>query len=57
MFVTSLDNIYTVLVISKVVKIGAMKPIFLDSGSPRWEGGFMHAAKLIEDIFLWFVPN
>ena len=37
--VPSLDNIHTVLLISKVVKIGATKPIFLDSGSPRREGG------------------
>ena len=37
--VTSLDKIYTVLLISEVVKFGAMKPIFLDSGSPRGEGG------------------
>ena len=37
--VLSLDNIFMVLQISKVVKIGAMKPIFLDSGSPRRERG------------------
>ena len=44
MVVQSLDNIFTVLLISEVVlvKIGAMKPIFLDSGSPRGEGGFLH---------------
>ena len=28
-----------VLLISEVAKIGAMKPIFLDSGSPGVEGG------------------
>ena len=28
-----------VLLISERAKIGAMKPIFLDSGSPRGEGG------------------
>ena len=28
-----------VLLISELAKIGAMKPIFLDSGSPRGEGG------------------
>ena len=39
MVVPSLENIFTVLLISKVVKIGAIKPIFLDSGSPREEGG------------------
>ena len=33
-----LDNIFMVLLISELAKIGAMKPIFLDSGSPR--GGY-----------------
>ena len=28
-----------VLLISELAKIGATKPIFLDSGSPREEGG------------------
>ena len=28
-----------VLLISELAKIGATKPIFLDSGSPRGEGG------------------
>ena len=37
--VPSLDNIFTDLLISQVVKIGAMKPIFLDSGSLRGERG------------------
>ena len=37
--VPSLDNIFTVLLISEVVKIGATKPIFLDSGSPIEGGG------------------
>ena len=36
--VSCLDNIFTVLRISEVTKIGATKPIFLDSGSPRGEG-------------------
>ena len=46
--VLSLDNIFTVLLISEVVKIGAMKPIFLDSGSPRGEGGLcMHGHGLL----------
>ena len=36
--VPSLDNIFTVLLISEVVKIGATKPIFLDFGSPRGRG-------------------
>ena len=47
--VPSLDhNIFTILLISEVVKISVTKPIFLDSGSPRGEGGFMHA-------WAWFV--
>ena len=37
-----------VLLISELAKIGATKPIFLDSGSPRGKGGFMHA-------WAWFV--
>ena len=41
--VPSLDNIFMVLLVSQVVKIGAMKPIFLDSGSLGGKGGFMHA--------------
>ena len=36
--VPCLDNIYMVLLISELAKIGAMKPILLDSGSPRGEG-------------------
>ena len=32
-----LDNIFMDLLISDLLKIGAMKPIFLDSGSPRGE--------------------
>ena len=34
-----LDNIFMVLLISALAKIGATKPIFLDSGSPRGGGG------------------
>ena len=30
-----------VLLISELAKIGAMKPILLDSGSPRGGGGFV----------------
>ena len=37
--VPGLDNIFIVLLISELAKVGAMKPIFLDSGSPRGEGG------------------
>ena len=39
--VPCLDNIFMVLLISAlaIVTIGATKPIFLDSGSPRGEGG------------------
>ena len=36
--VTCLDNIFMVLLISALAKIGAMKPIFLHSGSPRGRG-------------------
>ena len=39
MVVSCLDNIFMVLLISELAKIGATKPIFLDSGSPRGEGG------------------
>ena len=38
-----LDNIFMVLLISELAKIGATKPIFLDSGSPRVEGRFIRA--------------
>ena len=36
-----LHNIFMVLLMFALgnIKIGAMKPIFLDSGSPRGEGG------------------
>ena len=37
-----LDNIFMVLLISELAKIGATKPIFLNSGSVGMEGGFMH---------------
>ena len=36
--VPCLDNIFMGLLISELAKIGATKPIFLDSGSPRGEG-------------------
>ena len=35
----NLDNIFKVLLISELAKIGAMKPIILDSGSPKGRGG------------------
>ena len=43
--VPCLDNIFKfmVLLISALATIGVMKPIFLDSGSPRGGGGFVHA--------------
>ena len=44
--VPCLNNIFMVLLISALgnLKIGATKPIFLDSGSPKWKGGvFMRA--------------
>ena len=37
--VPCLDNIFMVLLISALAKIGATKPFFLDSGPPRGEGG------------------
>ena len=48
--VPCLDNIFMVLLIFAVgnFKIGATRPIFLDSGSPRGEGGFVHG-------WAWFV--
>ena len=43
-----LDNIFMVLLISELAKIGATKPIFLDSGSPRGGGGScMHGHGLL----------
>ena len=45
--VQCLENIFMVLLISELAKIGATKPIFLDSGSPSG-GGFMLA-------WAWFV--
>ena len=33
------DNIFMVLLISKLAKIGVTRPVFLDSGSPRGRGG------------------
>ena len=43
-----LDNIFMVLLISELAKIGATKPIILDSGSPRGEGGlYMHGHGLL----------
>ena len=46
--VPCLDKIFMVLRISELAKIGAMKPIFLDSGSPRGGGSCMggHAGLL-----------
>ena len=41
--VPCLDNIFMVLLMSELAKIDATKPIFLDSGSPRGEGGFVRA--------------
>ena len=35
----NLDNIFMVLLISALATIGATKPTFLDSGSPRGGGG------------------
>ena len=41
--VPCLDNIFMVLLNSALATIGAMKPIFLDSGSPRGRGGGIRA--------------
>ena len=42
--VPCLGNIFMVFLISEFSKIGATKPIFLDSGSPRGaRGGGVHA--------------
>ena len=40
-----LDNIFIVLLnqISELAKVGATKPVFLDSGSPRGGGGGVRA--------------
>ena len=38
--VPCLDNIFMVLLISELAKIGATKPIFLDSGTLGSERGF-----------------
>ena len=48
--VPCLHNMFMVLLIFALgnFKIGATKPIFLDSGFPRGEGGFMRA-------WAWFV--
>ena len=40
--VPCVDNIFMVLVISALAKIGATQPIFLESGSPRGGRGLMH---------------
>ena len=41
--VPCLDNIFIVLLISELAKIGVTKPSFLVSGSPRWGGGVVLA--------------
>ena len=41
------------LLISELAKIGAMKPIFLDSGSPRREGG--GRGFVLAHAWAWFV--
>jgi len=47
--VPCLDNIFMVLLISALAKIGATKPIFLDSGSPKGGGGGFVC------VWVWFV--
>ena len=46
--VPCLDNIFMVLLISALAKIGAMKPIFWILVHLGWRGGFVHA-------WAWFV--
>ena len=48
-----LDNIFMVLLISALAKIGATKPIFLDSGSPiaRGEGVVRVWARFVINIY------
>ena len=46
--VPCLDNMFMVLLISELAKIGVMKHIFVNSGSPRRGGGFVRA-------WAWFV--
>ena len=48
--VPCLHNMFMVLLIFALgnFKIGVTKPIFMDSGSPRGERGFVHA-------WAWFV--
>ena len=50
LFYPCLHNMFMVLLIFALgnIKIGATKPIFLDSGSPRGGGGFVRA-------WAWFV--
>ena len=45
--VPCLDNIFMVLLISALAKIGATKPIFLDSGSPRGGGSCVRGHGLL----------
>ena len=46
--VPCLDSMFMVLLIFELAKIGATIPIFLDSGSPRGEGGScMHGHGLL----------
>ena len=45
-----------VLLISEVAKIGATKPVFLDSGSPRG-GGFMHVGKVCFEYIVYILKS
>ena len=45
--VPRLDNIFMVLLIAELAKIGSTKPIFLDFGSPRGRGGVVHGHGLL----------
>ena len=50
---TCLDNIFMVLLISALATIGATKPIFLDSGSPREGGGVCACVGMV--CYHWIV--
>ena len=56
--IASLRSAIMVLLISELAKIGATKPIFLDSGSPRGEGGFVRACVgMVCYHFIVHIPN
>ena len=52
--VPSLDNIFMVLLISEVVKIGATKPNFFYSGSPRGRGFIRVWARFVINVYFMY---